>query len=300
MRVWLTRHFRKVCKTDFACPLPRSGRIFGRKLPNSRPMAGCLLHREFGKGTTPYPAQGCANRTPRYPALFRVRMISDFRGVSGERERRAGFAAASRMGRACGTSQADAVSPLQGGWRVDSPRLFARTTKATPSAKPFAARRVFCSSRHRRPGCGRTFGVWLADKIRRLSITTHALWRFLQRVAGSITAACRVVAGCRRSDRTWQRIWRRFHLGQSKLRTALSACSPPPIQPAASQLTGDPSCRTSPGRLSRRQLSDHRLPTFDADLLRVSQFRCPCRGVGVGVPSNFTPSPLSREKVNQS
>jgi hypothetical protein len=102
--------------------------------------------------------------------------------------------------------------------------------------KTLRARRVFCSNRHRRPGCGRTFSVWLVDKIRRLSVTTHALWRFLQRaVAGSIAAACRVVADCRRSDRTWQRIWKRFHLGQSKLRTALSACCPPPDQPAASR-----------------------------------------------------------------
>jgi hypothetical protein len=98
------------------------------------------------------------------------------------------------------------------------------------------ARRVFCSNRHRRSGCGRTFSVWLADTIRRLSVTTHALWRFLQRVvAGSIAAASRAVADCRRSDRTWQRIWKRFDLGQSKLRTALSACCPPPDQPTASR-----------------------------------------------------------------
>jgi hypothetical protein len=99
--------------------------------------------------------------------------------------------------------------------------------------KTIRARRVFCSNRHRRRGCGRSFSVWLADKIRRLSVTTHALWRFLQRaVAGNIAAACRVVADCRRSDRTWQRVWKRFHLRQSKLRTALSACCSPPEPPA--------------------------------------------------------------------
>ena len=99
--------------------------------------------------------------------------------------------------------------------------------------KTIRARRVFCSNRNLRRGCGRTFSIWLADKIRRLSVTTHALWRFLQRaVAGSIASASRVVADCRRSDRTWQRIWKRFDLGQSKLRTALSACCPPPKLPA--------------------------------------------------------------------
>ena len=30
------------------------------------------------------------------------------------------------------------------------------------------ARRIFCSNRNARPGCGKTFSVWLADKIRRL------------------------------------------------------------------------------------------------------------------------------------
>jgi hypothetical protein len=94
------------------------------------------------------------------------------------------------------------------------------------------ARRIFCSNRNRRRGCGRTFSVWLADKIRRLSLTTRALWRFLQSAVSSIAAAIRVVADCRRSDRTWQRIWKRFDLGQSKIRTALSACRPPPLLPA--------------------------------------------------------------------
>jgi hypothetical protein len=102
--------------------------------------------------------------------------------------------------------------------------------------KTIRAWRLFCSNRQRRRGCGRTFSVWIADKIRRLSLTTHAVWRFLQHaVAGSIVAAMRVVADCRRSDRTWQRIWKRFDLGQSKLRTTLSACCPPPDRPAKSR-----------------------------------------------------------------
>jgi hypothetical protein len=98
--------------------------------------------------------------------------------------------------------------------------------------KTVRARRIFCSNRNERHGCGRTLSVWLADKVRRLSLTTRALWRFLQRaVAGSIAAAIRVVADCRRNDRTWQRIWKRFDLGQSKIRTALSAWRPPPQLP---------------------------------------------------------------------
>jgi len=107
--------------------------------------------------------------------------------------------------------------------------------ESDPQRKTIRARRIFCSNRNRRPGCGRTFSVWRSDKIRRLSLTTRALWRFLKNaIAGTIAAAIRAVADYRRSDRTWQRLWKRFDLGQSKIRTALSAWRPPPELPADS------------------------------------------------------------------
>jgi hypothetical protein len=98
--------------------------------------------------------------------------------------------------------------------------------------KTLRGRRVFCSNRQRRRGCGRTFSVWCADKIRRLSLTTACLWRFLQlAAAGCLRAACRA-ADCQRSDRTLERLWQRFRLGQAQLRTALSTRCPPPQMPA--------------------------------------------------------------------
>jgi hypothetical protein len=100
--------------------------------------------------------------------------------------------------------------------------------------KGVRARRIFCSNRNARRGCGRTFSVWIADNIRRLSLTTGTLWRFLKRaVAGSILAAIRAV-DCQLSDRTWQRLWQRFQLAQSNIRTALSGCCSPPELPAGS------------------------------------------------------------------
>ena len=104
----------------------------------------------------------------------------------------------------------------------------------TRRKKVLRARRVFCSNRRvTRPGCGRTFSVWLADKIRRLSLSTRSLWRFLQHaVKGSIASAIRAIdCQCKRSERTWQRIWQRFNLGQSRIRTALLARCPPPEPP---------------------------------------------------------------------
>lgn len=94
------------------------------------------------------------------------------------------------------------------------------------------ARRLFCSNRNARPGCGRTVSVWCADKIRRLSLNTGTLCRFLRGAASDgISAAIRALKG-HLSDRTLQRLWHRFDRGQSKLRTALSACCPPPEVPA--------------------------------------------------------------------
>jgi len=97
------------------------------------------------------------------------------------------------------------------------------------------ARRIFCSNRDRlRRGCGRTFSVWLAHKIRRFSLTTRTLLTFLQHaVTGSISRAVQAV-NYPRSERTFQRIWKRFDRAQSCIRTALLGRGPPPELPAAS------------------------------------------------------------------
>jgi hypothetical protein len=102
--------------------------------------------------------------------------------------------------------------------------------ESNPGKETQRAHRIFCSNRNARPGCGRTFSIWLADKIRRLSLTTHGLWRFLQNVVSvGIAAAIRAIRDtCRLTDRTLQRIWKRFDRSQSHIRTALSAQRPPP------------------------------------------------------------------------
>src|SRR3984885_5547708 len=96
----------------------------------------------------------------------------------------------------------------------------------SPQRRTRRARRLFCSNRQLRRGCGRTFSVWLADKIRRLSLTAGALGTFLKRVlTGSLRAACRAAGGSL-CDRTWQRLWKRFDLGQCRIRTALLGLCP--------------------------------------------------------------------------
>lgn len=67
-----------------------------------------------------------------------------------------------------------------------------------------------------------------------MCLSTRLLWRFLQRaVADGIAAATRHVG--RFSARTWQRLWRRFRLGQTHLRTRLLSRHPPPDLAAASR-----------------------------------------------------------------
>jgi hypothetical protein len=65
--------------------------------------------------------------------------------------------------------------------------------------------------------------------------STRLLWRFLQHaVVDGIAAATRHVGG-RLSARTWQRLWRRFLLGQSHIRTLLLNRHPPPESATASR-----------------------------------------------------------------
>lgn len=99
---------------------------------------------------------------------------------------------------------------------------------ASPRRKTLRAWRVFCNNRQRCPGCGRTVSIWLADKMRRLSLTTRTLGTFLLLAATTGLAAASNAVDCHLSDRTLQRLWRRFRLGQSQIRTALLTRCPPP------------------------------------------------------------------------
>lgn len=103
---------------------------------------------------------------------------------------------------------------------------------ATPPRKAVRGRRVFCTNRRRRrPGCGRTVSVWIADNIRRLSVTTRTLGHFLRRAAAGTLAAAVRDTRVPLSDRTLRRIVTRFDRAQSRIRTALCSRCPPPTGP---------------------------------------------------------------------
>ena len=97
----------------------------------------------------------------------------------------------------------------------------------TGRGRAVRGRRVFCSNRGRRPGCGRSANVWAAGTIHRLRLTARTVGRCLQRaVAGALAAAVRDTDVHRSDGRCG--VWRRFVLAQTRVRTALFDCGPPP------------------------------------------------------------------------
>lgn len=94
-------------------------------------------------------------------------------------------------------------------------------------------RRFFCSNRHRRPGCGRTFSVRLAHVIPAFVVSARTLTRFVKAVLGgeSLRAAwARLVSMPCQSG---YRLWRRLSRAQAHLRSALCRLAMPP--PCASR-----------------------------------------------------------------
>ena len=98
-------------------------------------------------------------------------------------------------------------------------------------AKSVRAARVYCSNRHRATGCGRTFSVWTADKVKHLFLSAESLWQFLSNAVSSgnkLQAFRNLNSGL--NDSAAYHIWRRFINTQAAIRTALCRlCEPPHI-----------------------------------------------------------------------
>ncbi|WDQ16496.1 hypothetical protein [Rhodopirellula sp. P2] len=89
--------------------------------------------------------------------------------------------------------------------------------------KTARATRVFCSNRNQNNGCGRTFSVWIAGQIKRLSINANELWKFLDLVdKGASKRQAFAKLNCDLSTSAPYRIWKRFREAQPTIRTALS------------------------------------------------------------------------------
>jgi hypothetical protein len=99
-------------------------------------------------------------------------------------------------------------------------------------------RRLFCSDRHRRPGCGRTFSVKLSTVIAGFVVRTLTLFRFASAVLGGLTrrAAWLCAAGGALSLSSGYRLWRRLSAAQSALRARLCREAPAPASSAREPL----------------------------------------------------------------
>lgn len=98
-------------------------------------------------------------------------------------------------------------------------------------------RRIFCNNRKkRRPGCGRTFSVLSADRIKKFGITAVNVWIFLTQfmLLANKAAALRQLKISISASAAY-RLWKRFADRQSPIRTALSRLCPPPKQPSATE-----------------------------------------------------------------
>lgn len=99
-------------------------------------------------------------------------------------------------------------------------------------------RRFFCSDRGRRPGCGRTYSVLLAQMLRKVSVRTGGFWRFCRgRLSGLSVLAAWEEARCAFSPESAYRWWRRWRKAEPTVRTHLFRGREPPGSLSAA-LTG--------------------------------------------------------------
>lgn len=116
------------------------------------------------------------------------------------------------------------------------------------SHREIRGRRLLCSARFRRTGCGRTFSVLIATVIAGFSVRTPTVSGLLDAVVGGMNrkaawqrleATAGGTAGL--SLRSGYRLWARLGAAQSRIRTALCGAAPPPattdVRPIAQMLS---------------------------------------------------------------
>ena len=95
--------------------------------------------------------------------------------------------------------------------------------------------RIFCNNRKaRKNGCGHTFSVWAADKLRRLRLDAATLWTFLELVLELANQAQALRnLNLDLSPSYAYCLWKRFRNAQSHIRTALAKRLAAPKLPKA-------------------------------------------------------------------
>jgi hypothetical protein len=97
-------------------------------------------------------------------------------------------------------------------------------------------RRLFCSNRGLRPGCGRTFSVKLTTVFAGFVVRTLTLWGFAKAVVGGLTRRAAWLREGALSLSSGYRLWRRLCAAQSALRARLYREAPAPPSTACEPL----------------------------------------------------------------
>lgn len=85
-------------------------------------------------------------------------------------------------------------------------------------------RRIFCTNRNRRNGCGRTFSIYHADVLKRRSISAHTAWSFLAGVGSGLSLEKSFQSLDPTLQISWstlQRFWRCFQTNLPAIRSWL-------------------------------------------------------------------------------
>ena len=102
------------------------------------------------------------------------------------------------------------------------------------SDREVRGRRLLCSNRHRRAGCGRTSPIWLAAVIPRRIVRAATAFALLAALAVGTRVACAWPRISSMALRTGYRTEARLALAGPAIRTALlTRAPPPPVQTAS-------------------------------------------------------------------
>jgi len=90
-------------------------------------------------------------------------------------------------------------------------------------------RRIFCSNRNNRTGCGGTFSLLLTGCIRNFVISARLLSVFLEKIRqGFYPAEAARQSGLQMCTSTVYRLYKKFRLNQSRIRSYLHRLKAPP------------------------------------------------------------------------
>ena len=92
--------------------------------------------------------------------------------------------------------------------------------------------RIYCSNRHKKSGCGKTFSVLTATVLPGFTIGAHGLWRFLDSIKKGLSPARAFrMAGCAMAPSGACRLFKKFITVQARIRSFVSRIKdPPPAQ----------------------------------------------------------------------